>query len=186
MKNKTLLCTIFVFFLLVGVSYSDGEDTAMKLHIGDQAPDFTLEDFSSGKQVSLSSFLGKKVVMIEFWATWCDICKGEMSTLQKEYSGYKDKGFELLAVTLSRGDKPDREKIKSLVEKNGLTYTLLIDAEFEVATKIYGLSGPIPLKVIIDCDKKIRYAHVGAYADAISEVPYVLDQLLSEGTCAAK
>lgn len=184
MKWKACIKALVLVFVFVGASYS--QDTAMKLQIGDLAPDFTLEEFSSGKQISLGAFLGKKVVLIEFWATWCDICKSEMSRLQREYSDYKDKGYELISVTLSRGDKQDRDRIKNLVEKYGLTYTILLDKEFEVATKTYGLSGPIPLKVVVDCEKKIRYAHVGSYPEGESEIPFVLDQLLSESACNAK
>ena len=75
------------------------------------------------------------------------------------------------------------ERIQELKEKFGLTYPLLLDTEFEVATKTYGLSGPIPLKVIIDCQGVIRYSHVGDYADGISEVPFVLDELLADPSC---
>ncbi len=159
------------------------QDTAMRLKIGDKAPTFTLEDFETGKPVSLSDFLGHKVIMLEFWATWCDICKSEMPRLEQEYRQYKDKGYRLLGITLSRGDKKDREKIKALRDKYQLTYPMLMDTEFEVATKIYGLSGPIPLKVIIDCQGIIRYTHVGDYADGISEVPFVLDELLQDPAC---
>lgn len=159
------------------------QDTAMRLQLGDEAPDFTLEELTTGQPVSLREFLGRKVVMLEFWATWCDICKSEMPRLVEEYETYKDKGYVLLGITLSRGDKKDREKIRELKEKFGLTYPLLLDTEFEVATKTYGLSGPIPLKVIIDCQGTIRYTHVGDYADGISEVPFVLDELLADPAC---
>jgi len=165
------------------VGSAPGQETAMRLAIEDPAPDFTLEEFTSGESVSLSDYLGKKVVMLEFWATWCDICKTEMPRLVKEYNEYKDKGYELLAITLSRGDPKDREKIQALKDKNKIPYPLLLDKEFEVATKIYGLSGPIPLKVIIDCSGKIRYAHVGDFADGVSEVPFVLDELLADPAC---
>ncbi|GAB4258573.1 MAG: redoxin domain-containing protein [Deferrisomatales bacterium] len=159
------------------------QGTAMRLDIGDRAPDFTLEEFATGRPVSLHEYLGKKVIMLEFWATWCDICKVEMPRLEREYAAYKDKGYVLLGITLSRGDKKEREKIRALVDKHHLTYPLLLDKEFEVATKIYGLSGPIPLKAIIDCQGVIRYTHVGDYADGVSEVPFVLDELLADPTC---
>ncbi len=169
--------------LLLAGGPAPAQETAMRLKIGDRAPSFTLEDFATGKPVSLEEYLGHKVIMLEFWATWCDICKAEMPRLQKEYEEYRDKGYRLFAITLSRGDKKDRAKIKSLREKYKLTYPMLMDTEFEVATKIYGLSGPIPLSVIIDCQGVIRYAHVGDYADGISEVPFVLDELLTDPAC---
>lgn len=160
------------------------ENTGMRLQIGDRAPDFSLEEFTTGQQVTLGDFLGKKVVMLEFWATWCDICKSEMPRLVQEYEQYREEGYQMLGITLSRGDKKDREKIQELKEKYGLSYPLLLDTEFEVATKTYGLSGPIPLKVIIDCQGIIRYTHVGDYADGVSEVPFVLDELLADPACA--
>jgi len=92
------------------------------LRVEHEAPDFSLPEFVSGKPVSLRDYLGKKVVMLEFWATWCDICKSEMPRLQKEYAQYKDKGYELLAITLSSGDKKEREKIQSYRDKYSLTY----------------------------------------------------------------
>jgi len=158
-------------------------DTGMGLGIGDAAPDFTLEDFATGKPVSLSTYLGKKVVMLEFWATWCDICKSEMPRLVKEYAEWRGKGYELLGITLSRGDDKDRKKIDALKEKFKLAYPLLLDSEFEVATQLYKLSGPIPLKVVIDCQGKIRYTHVGDYADGVSEVPFVLEELTADPAC---
>ena len=159
------------------------QSAAMGHNIGEPAPDFTLEEFADSRQISLKDYLGKKVVMLEFWATWCDICKAEMPTLQKEYAEFKDKGYELLGITLSRGDDKDRAKIQQLKEKYGLTYPLLMDTEFEVATKIYRLSGPIPLKAIIDCQGVIRYSHVGDYPDGVSEVPFVLEELLADPAC---
>lgn len=156
---------------------------AMKVQEGEEGPNFSLVDFQTGKKVSLSDFRGKKVVMLEFWATWCDICKIEMPRLQKEYDKYKDKGYQLLGITLSRGDPKDRDRIKALRDKHKLGYPILLDTEFEVATKLYGLSGPIPLKVIIDCAGKVRYTHVGDYSDGVSEVPFVLDELLAEPSC---
>jgi peroxiredoxin len=170
------------------VGTATAQDTAMKLvAIGDEAPDFELSVFSPDEsvdeRVSLRQFRGKKVVMMEFWATWCDICVAEMPRLQKEYEEYKDKGYEILAITLSRGGEKDKKKIQTLKDRNKLTYPLLMDTEFEVATKIYGLSGPIPLKAIIDCQGNLRYTHVGDYADGISEVPFVLDELLADPAC---
>lgn len=159
------------------------QDTAMRLKVGDRAPDFSLEEFTTGEQVTLSQYLGKKVVMLEFWATWCDICKVEMPRLVREYEEYKNKGYELLAITLSRGDDKDRRKIQALKDQHKVSYPILLDTEYEVATRVYGLSGPIPLKVIIDCQGKIRYAHVGDYADGVSEVPFVLDELLTDPAC---
>jgi len=180
-KALGLIGTAVLLFAVAGGAHAlDG----LKLREGDTAPDFALQEFSTGKKVSLKEMTAaKKVVMLEFWATWCDICKSEMPRMQKEYDKYKDKGYQLLAITLSRGEQKDKDKIKALKEKNKLGYPILLDTEYEVATKLYGLSGPIPLKVIIDCAGKVRYSHVGDYSDGVSEVPFILDELLAEPAC---
>jgi len=187
MKSATKLWGgLLAAVLVLGLSGSAaraGGDTGMGLGIGDTAPDFTLEDFTTGQPVSLGSYLGKRVVLLEFWATWCDICKSEMPRMVKEYEDWKGKGYELLGITLSRGDDKDRKKIEALREKYKLSYPILLDKEFEVATQLYKLSGPIPLKVVIDCQGKIRYTHVGDYADGVSEVPFVLEELTADPSC---
>jgi peroxiredoxin len=152
-------------------------DTAMRLKIGDKAPDFKLKDVMTGKFVTLSEFHGKNVVMLDFWATWCDICKREMPNLVKLTNEWRPKGFELLSIVLPSGNVNDIKKI--IVEKK-LNYPALLDADLSVATKLYGLAGPIPLKVVIDHKGVIRYSHVGDYPPGEDELPFVLEDLVKE------
>lgn len=172
-----------VFFLILfamGLAASSalgGADTAMRLKIGEKAPDFRLKDVMTGKTVTLSEFAGKKVVMLEFWATWCDICKREMPNLVKLHNEWKPRGFELLSVVLPSGNVND---IKKIVKEKKLTYGVLLDADLAVATKLYGLAGPIPLKVVIDHKGVIRYSHVGDYPPGEDELPFVLEDLVKE------
>jgi len=171
---------ILVIFLAVGLAASPAlaaGDTAMRLKIGEKAPDFRLKDVMTGKTVTLSEFAGKSVVMLEFWATWCDICKREMPNLVKLHNAWKPKGFELLSVVLPAGNINDIKKI--IVEKK-LTYPVLLDADLAMATKLYGLAGPIPLKVVIDHKGVIRYTHVGDYPPGEDELPFVLEDLIKE------
>jgi len=150
-------------------------DTAMRLKIGDKAPDFRLKDLVSGKTVSLSEFAGKKIVMLEFWATWCDICKREMPNLVKLQSDWKDKGFEILSIVL-----PPEKGVREIAREKKLNYPTLLDADLAVATKLYGLAGPIPLKVVIDHKGVIRYTHVGDYPPGEDELPFVIEDLWKE------
>jgi peroxiredoxin len=147
----------------------------MKIPVGDPAPDFTLADLE-GKEVSLSSFKGKKVVMIDFWATWCNICKREMPVLETVYKEYNPQGVEFLGIALDENIK----LIKKIIGEKGVTYPILIDKGAKVATEVYRLAGPIPLKVVIDCEGIIRYTHVGDYPDYPPEVVFVFDELLEE------
>jgi len=146
-----------------------------KLKKGQPAPDFTLKDLD-GKIWKLSDLKGKKIVMIDFWATWCNICKREMPILQKVYQEYKGKGVEFFGVALDDVEKT--KQIRKIIEEKGVTYPILIDQDQKVATEVYQLSGPIPYKVIVDLSGTIVYDHVGDYVDYPPEIVDVFDQLL--------
>lgn len=182
MKNKKLIITIVMFLVVTPhatfcfPSVSAAQTTAMKVKIGQKAPDFTLETLD-GTKVTLSDYFGKKVVMLEFWATWCNICVSEIPTLVRNYEKFKDQGFEIIAVTLQSGDDAEISKV---IEENGIVYPVVIDERLKVATKIYGLAGPIPLKVIIGADGVVRYSHVGDYPPGEDEVPFVVEDLIQE------
>lgn len=147
----------------------------MKIKVGEKAPDFTLKDLE-GNPVTLSSFLGKKIVMLDFWATWCNVCKREMPVLERVYKEYKDKGIEFLGITLDE----NIPKITKVIESKGVTYPTLIDEGAKVATDVYQLAGPIPLKVVIDKEGIVRYSHVGDYPEYPPEIVFVFDEILGE------
>ena len=156
---------------------SHAQDTAMRVKIGEKAPDFRLKDVMTGKTIALSDYAGKKIVMLEFWATWCDICVREMPNLVKLYTSWGPKGFELVSIVLPSGNV---EQIKKIVKEKNLNYPALLDADLSVATKAFGLAGPIPLKVVIDHRGVVRYSHVGDYPPGEDELPFVLEDLIRE------
>lgn len=182
MKSRKLILSIVM--LLVITPYATfclpcvaaAQTTAMKVKIGQKAPDFTLKTLD-GEEVTLSDYFGKKVVMLEFWATWCNICVEEIPVLVRNYQKFKDQGFEILAITLQSGDD---EEISRIIKEKGIDYPVLIDAKLKVATKLYGLAGPIPLKVIIGADGVVKYSHVGDYPPGEDEVPFVVEDLIRE------
>lgn len=181
MGSASKFAPVFLAVLLAaGLAVSPAPaaaDSAMRLKVGEKAPDFRLKDVMTGKTVTLSEFAGKRVVMLEFWATWCDICKREMPNLIKLHDAWKPKGFELLSIVLPSGNVND---IKKIVKEKKLTYPVLLDSDLSVATKLYGLAGPIPLKVVIDHKGVIRYSHVGDFPPGEDELPFVLEDLVKE------
>jgi len=182
MKNQKFMITLVLVSVMAacgilgGPGMSAAQSTAMKIKIGQDAPDFTLKTLD-GKEVSLSDYFGKKVVMLEFWATWCNICVKEIPNLVKNYNEYSDKGFEILAITLQSGQD---EEIRKIVKEHGIEYPILIDDKLNVATKVYGLAGPIPLKVVIGADGIVKYSHVGDYPPGEDEIPFVVEDLIQE------
>lgn len=112
--------------------------------VGAQAPDFTLTTLD-GKTLSLSQFRGK-VVMLNFWASWCPPCRAEMPSVEKLYLRMKKTGdFVLLAVNV---ESNARQAIKDFAGKNSLNFPILLDQE-QGAAKLYQVSG-IPQTYIID------------------------------------
>ena len=178
MRSSVIACLVMFVLLAAAASApsAHAQDTYMRLKIGDRAPDFKLKDVVTGRTVTLHEFHGKKVVILEFWATWCDICKREMPSLVKLHRAWKPKGFELLSIVLPAGKIDD---IKRVVREKRLTYPVLVDSDLSVA-KLYGLAGPIPLKVVIDHRGVIRYTHVGDFPPGEDELPFVLEYLVKE------
>jgi peroxiredoxin len=110
--------------------------------------DFNLPDLS-GKAVKLSDYRGK-LVLLNFWASWCPPCREEMPSLQKLHEKLKEKKFALLAVSIDRGGNPP---LKSFIDRGGYTFQVLLDPEGRVASRYQVIS--IPTTFVIDRQGKI-------------------------------
>lgn len=118
------------------------------------APNFTLQS-NGGGEVSLASLKGK-VVMVNFWATWCVPCRQEMPHLQALYERYQGLGFELLAVNV---EKNNAEGARKWLEETPVTFPVLFDPENQV-TKLYKVQ-TMPSTVLIARDGTMRFIHHG-------------------------
>ena len=123
--------------------------------IGAVAPNFTQNDVN-GKPVSLTDYKGK-YVLVEFWASWCAPCRAESPNLLKQYAAFKDKGFEILGVSVDS----DKAKWMEAIKKDGLTWTQVSDLKGweSDARKVYGISG-VPANFLVSPDGKILGAHL--------------------------
>ena len=177
MRTRILRAALLImaFHTFAGPSFA--ADTGMRIRIGEEAPDFRLEDLLTGKMVSLSEFKGRKVVMVEFWGTWCDICEHEVPELLKLYADWKDKGFEFLAIAVPPGDA---DEVRTFIREKKIPYPTFLDEDLTVAARSYGLTGPIPIKVVIDHEGVVRYAHVGGYPPGDGELAQVIEDLVKE------
>jgi len=125
-------------------------DTERKLAVGGEAPEISLPD-PDGNILTLSSLRGK-VVLIDFWASWCGPCRKENPNVVALYMKYKDKGFEILGVSLDR----DREKWLQAIKDDGLVWKHNSDLQFwkSQAAKAYGISS-IPATYLVGPDGRI-------------------------------
>lgn len=116
--------------------------------VGMQAEDFRLTDLE-GKSQSLSQYRGK-IVLLNFWATWCKPCTTEMPAMQTMYDKLRDKGFVVLAVNELEDDAKVREHIKQY----GHTFPVLMDRDNKVANQ-FGVFG-LPVSVFIDQEGRVQ------------------------------
>ncbi|RZU02800.1 TlpA family protein disulfide reductase [Rivibacter subsaxonicus] len=132
------------------------------------APDFTLRT-TEGPNLRLQEQRGR-VVLINFWATWCAPCRQEMPHLNRLYEKYRGSGFVLLGVNVDE----DPRNAASLAARLGLKFPVLLDADKQVS-RLYQLS-TMPSTVVIDRSGRVRYLHRG-YRDGL-ELTY--DQQILE------
>jgi thiol-disulfide isomerase/thioredoxin len=169
--KKTLpACAILISaaFLLSGCALPpSGLETA--LEVGKAAPPFKLSDLR-GREFSLDQYKGK-VVLLDFWATWCSPCRMTMPLLEKlrhEYHG----GLVLLAINLQETE----DVVRDYVRQQNLSSQVLLDEEGSVA-EAYGAQS-IPMQVLIDKNGSIRFVQLGFNPGMAAELRTEIEKLL--------
>jgi peroxiredoxin len=139
---------------LVAILFALGTSAAMSaIAPSALAPDFTLHTLG-GTNLRLQEQRGR-VVMVNFWATWCTPCRQEMPQLNKLYEKYRASGFVLLGVNVD----DDTRRAADVATKLGLKFPVLLDTD-KAVSRIYDLS-TMPSTVLIDRDGRVRYVHRG-------------------------
>lgn len=123
--------------------------------VGQMAPNLTLKD-RAGKVHSLKDYRGK-VVLINFWATWCPPCLIEMPFLASAYQKLKSRGFEVLAISLDENQRA----VDAFLKEMKLPFPVLLDPP-GISARAYLVYG-LPYTVIIDREGRIRHKIFGGY-----------------------
>ena len=124
--------------------------------VGATAPDFTLLNLD-GQPVSLADFRGR-LVLINFWATWCGPCEIEMPAIQAVYEKHQEEGFVVLAVAVDDSAK----NVRRFINERGLTFqTLMDDGNVSRAYRVFGL----PASFFVGADGKIAAVHNGVLTE---------------------
>ena len=171
MKPNTVVILLLFFFSSIIFAQDDLESTLI-LKVGNNLPAFTTQSLS-GKTFS-SDMLKGKVVLINFWATWCPPCKAELPLLQKNiYDKIKDKNFTVLCI--SRGEKEDI--VKKFIKQYKYTFPVYLDPETKTYNKF--ASKYIPRNFVIGKDGKVKLATVGFNQKEFEEMIVLIEKELN-------
>jgi len=130
--------------------------------IGSKAPDFELADLS-GKKVRLSDF-NNRVVIVDFWATWCGPCRAEIPDFVRLQSKYRGQGLTILGVAVNSEEKT----VRSFAEDHDINYPVLLEGD--ETTKLFGGVYAIPTTFVLDRQGRIVKKFIGAMpAEAFEE-----------------
>ncbi len=137
------------------------------------APEFVLPDLS-GAPVRLSDHEGK-VILLNFWATWCPPCRAEMPSMETLYQAYRNQGLVILAIS---SDRAGRSVVESFVQDRGVTFPILLDPDGEVFAQ-YGVRG-LPTSYLLDRRQRVFSADIGARDWSGKVARQVVERLLAE------
>lgn len=146
---KTLIC---IFSILAGILFqSQNDDRGYIVKVGDEAPDITLE-FTDGSKKSLKDYRGK-VVMLQFTASWCGVCRKEMPFIERDiWLKHNNKSnFYLLGIDR---DEP-LETVQKFVEQTGVTYPMGLDPGADIFALYADRKAGITRNIIIDPEGRI-------------------------------
>jgi peroxiredoxin len=157
-SRSSIAAGIAAVLFLAGCNSSKAVNAASAMMKADKdrksAPEFELKD-ADGKTVRLSDYKGK-VVLLDFWATWCGPCKVEIPWFIDFERRYKDKGFAVIGVSM---DEEGWTAIKPFVSELAINYRILQGND--ATAQLYGGVDALPTTFLIDRDGKIAETHAG-------------------------
>jgi peroxiredoxin len=161
--NSAIVLTLSGLLVLAGLcgsarSHDEPMTERGVVKVGDVAPNFQLRDLD-GKMVALSHVRGK-VVLLNFWATWCGPCRDEMPSMEKLYHNVSRRDFEILAVST---DPQGAVVTRPFQQEMGLTFPILHDPDMRIGLS-YGARS-LPMSFMIDRNGIIRLKIFGGPRD---------------------
>jgi peroxiredoxin len=162
---KSLICTVILASSLLAAG-------AQALDEGARLPEIGLNDLS-GKRVDLASLKGK-VVIVDFWATWCAPCKQELPLLEKLYQKYKGRGLVILGVSVDQ----EEANVGAFVKQLKLSFPIVHDKAHSVADRVK--PPKMPSSYVVDRNGVVRHLHGGFRSGDEGKIESEINALLGQ------
>lgn len=143
MKIVRKILSLLFFLLIFSKLYPQQEQKYI---------DFELILMNSTETLKLSNLIGKKVILLNFWTSWCPFCVREIPKIKKLYNAYKDKGLEIISINIAEPQKT----VNKFIKEKDITYKVALDLNAEVSKK-YNIK-KIPTNFLIDLQGNIVFA----------------------------
>ena len=174
-NKEKVMKRVFIFMvslLVLGtLARVNAQEKETLVKVGDDVPEFVVEMFD-GQKINIKDLKGK-IVLINFWATWCPPCQEELKRVQKEIiDRFKGKDFVFLAISREES----KEQVKKFRERNGYTFPMGLDPERRIYSKF--ATATSPRNFIIDKKGKIVEIEVGYTKEAFAKMIEKLEKLL--------
>ena len=174
-NKEKVMKRVFIFtvsLLVLGtLARVNAQEKETLVKVGDDVPEFVVEMFD-GQKINIKDLKGK-IVLINFWATWCPPCQEELKRVQKEIiDRFKGKDFVFLAISREES----KEQVKKFRERNGYTFPMGLDPERKIYSKF--ATATIPRNFIIYNKGKIVEIEVGYTKEAFAKMIEKLERLL--------
>jgi len=162
-RNRTYI-KIFALVLIFCALIACGDSSAPKQKKGKLAPDFSLTSLD-GKKLNRDSLKGK-VVILDFWATWCPPCRAAIPHLVELHKKYGDQGLVVIGISLDRGGK---EEVADFAERNHIDYDLVMGINNAIL-KDFGDVSSIPTIIVLNQQAEIIFKAVGYNAEIAKNI----------------
>jgi peroxiredoxin len=156
MISATQRLAALLFAAAVGAAAPEAAAPLLPMRNPVAADAFTVRDLS-GKAVSLGEFKGK-VVLLNFWATWCAPCAKEMPSMERLYQAYRAKGLVIVGMSV---DTSAPQEVKAFAQKLKITFPILHDRD-SIVSRHYSIPG-VPVSYLIDRKGRVAYRVLGEY-----------------------
>ncbi len=155
-------------------AYSETARLEKMLHIGDKAPLFSGKFYSTGKTFNLFDYIGKKIILVDFWYTHCPPCVRAIPALSKLYTEYKDNGIIFFGLNSVDNQPRSLSYLKTFLQKRNVSYNIILtQSEVDLRYKINGY----PSMYIINKQGKIAFVDIGFDQQKLQQLTKKIEEM---------